>query len=61
MDKEIKSVVEKLLGFEVGDIEVEKTIDDGIFKGLAIRVQPKKKKDEGVYVYAERTINIKTI
>ena len=47
MLREIKQIVEKELGFEIGDIKVERIFDNGVFKGLKIEIDPSN--GRGVY------------
>ena len=59
MLKEIKQIVEKELGFETGDIKVERIFDNGIFKGLKIEIEPSN--GSGVYATHDKHIIIKDV
>ncbi len=59
MLKEIKKIVEKELGFETGDIKVERIFDNGIFKGLKIEIEPSN--GSGIYATHDKHTIIKDV
>ena len=59
MLKEIKKIVENELGFETGDIKVERIFDNGIFKGLKIEIEPSN--GSGIYATHDMHTIIKDV